>query len=60
VILTLKQIRELLAFCDDEADKDGDTEICLDEGKGHSGYGVYASFVEYPDEGSVRLGGGDD
>ena len=55
MILTGKQIKKLAELPDDD-ETELWVEACED---GHSGPGFYVSWYEYPDEGSVFLGGDD-
>jgi malonyl CoA-acyl carrier protein transacylase len=50
--LTYAQVQKLAeAFGGDE-----ETVVCIANGNGHSGAGIYVSCAEYPEEGSDFLG----
>ena len=51
ITFNLGQAKELVDFFGGE-----DAEIIVTEGNGHSGIGLYAYFLEYPEEGAIFLG----
>lgn len=53
----LKQLRELAQVTADYEGNDEDEELCVSLADGHSGFGLYVWSPEYPDEGSIFLGG---
>jgi hypothetical protein len=51
--LTNEEVGGLAAFLDDDLERDDAVRLLI--GDGHSGYGLYASHPEYPDEGAIII-----
>lgn len=54
VTLTLEETKHIAAFVGDDNEPDDDV-VRLMVGDGHSGYGLYASHPEYPEEGAILV-----
>ena len=59
IVFKRHEAQALLDFFGDGPDDD-ETEIAVSWGRGHSGTGLYAHYLDYPDEGSQFLGREDD
>lgn len=58
MIFTLEEAKDLVELFDGDTECEIAVSYATRTDKGHSGPGLYAYYVEYPDEGSFLLGSG--